>query len=239
MELSGVAYNIHYGKKLELIQNWLLDKKHLDIICLQEFPLKKSSEFLKLFEAKGYKYCFAPSFIRRKTQYGELTLYDSKKIKLLHCQAVELGSSLLEDRFIENRFRKTNGQKSSLLTLFKYKNKKLVLANSHLLAFALNSRRLNQLNKILSNVNKIGDHTKYSSVILGDFNYTSIIRQKKLIDFMKLHEFKNAYKTHTHKLFILRQQLDYIFYNNCSVKGVRVDKIKYSDHYPVKFRIQL
>jgi endonuclease/exonuclease/phosphatase family metal-dependent hydrolase len=239
MDLSVVAYNIHYGKKLELIRDWLLAKRRFDIICLQEFPIKKHSEFLELFASQGYKYCFAPSFIRRKTQYGELTLFDTKKIKLIHCQSVELGSSLLEDRFIENRFRKTKGQKSSLLTLFKYKNKKLVLANSHLLAFALNSRRLNQLNKIMSNVDKIGDHTKYSTVILGDFNYTSIIRQKKLIDFMTQHEFKNAYKTHTHKLFFLGQQLDYVFHNNCSIKKVKVDRIKYSDHYPVQFKIEL
>lgn len=239
MELSILAYNIHYGKKIELIQKWLLKKKRFDIICLQEFPLKSGSKFLKLFEENGYKYAFAPSFIRRKTQYGELTLYDYKKIKHIESHVIKLGTSLFEDRFLENRFRKTKGQKSSLLTLFKYKNKKLVIANSHLLCFALNSRRLNQLNKILDNVKKIGDHTEYSSVILGDFNYSSILRQKKLIDFMDKHNYYNAYKTHTHKFVIVKQQLDYVFYNNCKINNIRVDRLKFSDHYPVQFIIQL
>lgn len=239
MELSAIAYNIHYGKKIELIQNWLLSKKHFDLIFLQEFPYKKNSEFLKLYVSQGYKYSFAPSFIRRKTQYGELTLFNAEKIKLVEEVALGLGSNLLENRFLENRFRKTKGQRSSLLTLFTHKGKKLVIANSHLLCFALNSHRLNQLNKILEKVHKIGDHTTYSSVILGDFNYTSIIRQKRLIDFMKKNEFENAYNTHTHKLFFLKQQLDYVFYNNCQIKNVIIDKIKYSDHYPVKFTIKI
>lgn len=240
MELSAIAYNIQFGKKLKLIQNWLLaGRKHYDIICLQEFPFKKDSEFLRTYEKKGYKYTFAPSFSRKKAQIGELTLYDASKIKLIQSHTLKLGSNIFEGRFIDSRFKKTKGQRSSLLTLFKYKDKKLVLANSHLFTYAFNSQRINQLHKILKNVNKIGDHTEYSSVILGDFNYTSIIRQKKLIDFMKKNEFKNAYKTHTHRLFFLKQQLDYVFYNNCSVKKVLVDKVNYSDHYPVQFKIEL
>lgn len=239
MELSTIAYNIHYGKKLDLIQNWLLSKKRFDIICLQEFPFKKNSKFLKLFEEQGYSYAFAPSFTRKKTQYGELTLFDSKKIKLVESKTIALGTNLLEGRWLEKGFRKQKGQRSSLLTLFKYKNKKLVVANSHLLCFALNSHRLNQLNKILNQVHLVGDHTKYSSVILGDFNYTSIVRQQRLIDFMKKYEHKNAYSTHTHKLFMVGQQLDYVFYKDCNIKKIKIDKIKLSDHYPVQFNISL
>jgi endonuclease/exonuclease/phosphatase family metal-dependent hydrolase len=239
MDLSTIAYNIHYGKKLDLIQNWLLSKKHLDIICLQEFPFKKDSAFLKLFEQKGYGFAYAPSFTRKKTQYGELTLFDKKKIKLLQSKALPLGTNLLEGRWIEKGFIKQKGQRSSLLTLFEYKGKKLVVANSHLLCFALNSHRLNQLNKILTQVHKIGDHTKYASVILGDFNYTSIIRQKKLIEFMAKNDHNNAYKTHTHKLFTVGQQLDYVFYNGCAIKKVVIEKSKLSDHYPVQFSISL
>lgn len=235
--VSILAYNIHYGKKLELIQNWLIDNPHFDIICLQEFPFKKNSQFLDLLDKHGYKYAFAPSFTRKKTLYGELTLYNSKKIKLVNTKVVGLGTMILENRFIENRFRKNKGQRSSLLTHFKYKDKDFVLANSHLFCFALNSHRINQLNKILKNVTEIGDHKQFSTVILGDFNYTSIIRQKKLIDFMKKNNLSNAYKITTHKLFFLKQQLDYVFYNNCSVKNVVIDKLKYSDHYPVQFNI--
>ena len=235
--VTVLAYNIHYGKKLELIQDWLLGKKDLDIICLQEFPFEKNSKFLKLFEKNGYKYAFAPAYVRKKTQYGELTLYNKKNIKLESSKVINLGTIIFENRHIEKLFRKNKGQRSSLLTHFKYKGKDLILANTHLFCFALNSHRINQLTKILENIQKVGNNSTFSSVILGDFNYTSIIRQTRLINFMKKNELKNAYKSSTHKLFFLKQQLDYVFYNGCDVEKVLIDRIKYSDHYPVQFKI--
>jgi endonuclease/exonuclease/phosphatase family metal-dependent hydrolase len=147
---------------------------------------------------------------------------------------VKLGTNLLETRF------RRKGQRTSLLTVFKYNNKKLVLANSHLVCFALNSKRINQISKIIKGVKAIGDHSAFATLILGDFNYTSRIRQKKLMEFMEKNELNNAYKTHTHKLFFIKQQLDYVFYNGCRVKNVKIGKrIKYSDHSPVWFDIDL
>jgi len=55
---------------------------------------------------------------------------------------------------------------------------------------------------------------------------------------MEKNELTNAYKTHTHKLFFIKQQLDYVFYNNCVIKNVKIGKkVKYSDHSPVWFDI--
>jgi endonuclease/exonuclease/phosphatase family metal-dependent hydrolase len=231
--LSVLAYNINYGKKLNLIQKWLLKRTvDFDVICLQEFPFDEESEFLKSLKEHGFDYRFAPSFSRKNSRHGELTLYKKSKLKLLDEKTVKLGTNLLETRF------RKKGQRTSLLTVFEYKGKKIVLANSHLVCFALNSRRINQISKIIKNVRTIGDHSAFSTVILGDFNYTSRIRQKKLIQFMEKNGLQNAYKTNTHKLFFIRQQLDYVFYNGCSIKNVRIGrKVKYSDHSPAWFEI--
>ncbi len=233
--LSVLAYNINYGKKLDLIQKWLLKKLGVfDVICLQEFPFDEESEFLKSLKKHGFDYKFAPSFSRKASRHGELTLFKKSKLKLLEDKTVKLGTNLLETRF------RKKGQRTSLLTVFMYKNKKIVFANSHLVCFALNSRRINQISKIIKNVRLIGDHSAFSTVILGDFNYTSRIRQKKLIEFMEKNELQNAYKTNTHKLFFVKQQLDYVFYNSCDVKDVKIGKkIKYSDHSPVWFNLDL
>ena len=230
--ISVLAYNIQYGKRLGLIKKWLLKKPiKFDVICLQEFPFSPESHFLNSLEKEGYSYNFAPSFSGHDHHYGELTLYKNDKLELLDHKIVLLGTNLLETRF------RKKGQRTSLLTVFKHKNKKLVIANSHLVCFALNSRRINQISKIIKNVKLMGNHARFATVILGDFNYTSRIRQKKLIEFMDKNKLKNAHKTHTHKLFFLKQQLDYVFYNDCLVKNLKVGKARYSDHFPIWFNI--
>jgi endonuclease/exonuclease/phosphatase family metal-dependent hydrolase len=232
--LSVLAYNINYGKKLNLIQRWLLKRlDEFDIICLQEFPFYEGAQFLETLAKYSFDYRFAPSISGKNKLYGELTLYRKSKLKLMDEKIVKLGTNLLETRF------RRKGQRTSLLTVFKYKNKKFVLANSHLVCFALNSKRINQISKIIKNVKLIGNHSAFSTVILGDFNYTSRIRQKKLIEFMEKNDLLNAYKTHTHKFFFIRQQLDYVFFNDCEIENVEIGKkIKYSDHSPVWFDIE-
>jgi len=83
--------------------------------------------------------------------------------------------------FLEKRFR-VEGEKTSLLTVFKYNAEKIVITNSQLVCYALNSRRISQIAKIIKKVKTIGNHAAFSTVILGDFNYTSRIRQRKLIE---------------------------------------------------------
>lgn len=236
--LSVLAYNIHFGKKIDLIEKWLLkNPTKFDIMCLQEFPFYKDSAFLEKLEKFGYDYKFAPSsFLTKprgnKNQYGELTVFKKKKLELLNSATIKLGANFLEKRF------RVAGEKTSLLTVFKYKDEKIVITNSQLVCYAFNSRRINQISKILKKVKALGDNSTFSTVILGDFNYTSRIRQKKLIEFMENNDLANAYKSHTHKYFFVKQQLDYVFYNGCNIKNVRIGKrIKFSDHSPVTFAI--
>jgi len=234
--ISVLAYNIHFGKKIALIEKWLLkNPAKFDVMCLQEFPFCKDSPFLTTLKKHGFDYKFAPSsFLTKplgtKNQYGELTVFKKNKLKLLDDTVIKLGANFLEKRF------RVAGEKTSLLTVFKYKNEKIVIANSQLVCYAVNSRRINQIAKIIKKVKTLGDHSAFSTVILGDFNYTSRIRQKKLMEFMEKNELMNAYKTNTHKYFFVTQQLDYVFYNGCSVKNVKIGRrIKYSDHSPVWF----
>lgn len=236
--LSVLAYNIHFGKKLNLIEKWLLkNPAKFDIICLQEFPFAENSSFLDTLEKHGFDYKFAPSSFltkprRSKNLYGELTVFRKSKLKLVDSAVIKLGANFLEKRF------RVAGQKTSILTVFKYKNEKIVIANSQLVCYALNSRRINQIAKIIKKVKTLGDHSAFSTVMLGDFNYTSRFRQKKLIEFMAENDLTNAYKGYTHKYLFIPQQIDYVFFNNCTVKNVKINKaIKYSDHSPVTFTI--
>jgi endonuclease/exonuclease/phosphatase family metal-dependent hydrolase len=241
MNLSVLAYNISFGRKLDKIEKWLLkDPDKFDVICLQEFPFQKGTEFIEKFKEYGFDYKFAPSsyltkiFFSRGDKHGELTLYNTKKLKLIDDDIIKLGANFLEKRF------RVEGQKTSILTVFKCEDKLLVMANSHLVCYAPNSRRINQIAKIIKRVERLGDDSKFSTVILGDFNYTSRFRQKKLIEYMAKNDFINAYKAHTHKYLFIPQQVDYVFYNNCDVKNVKINrKIKLSDHYPVQFTIEL
>ncbi len=236
--ISVLAYNIHFGKKIDLIEKWLLkNPAKFDVMCLQEFPFCKDSPFLETLKMHGYDFKFAPSsFLTKprgnKNQYGELTVFNKSRLELLDSATIKLGANFLEKRF------RVAGEKTSLLTVFKYKNEKLVITNSQLVCYAFNSRRINQIAKIIKKVKALGDHSTFPTVILGDFNYTSRIRQKKLIEFMENNDLINAYKSHTHKYFFVKQQLDYVFYNGCTVKNVRIGKkIKFSDHSPVTFNI--
>jgi endonuclease/exonuclease/phosphatase family metal-dependent hydrolase len=238
--ISVLAYNIHFGNKLDLIKNWLLkNPTNFDVICFQEFPFDEDSSFLEAFVKNGYDFKFAPSsyltkiFAGGTKLYGELTLYKKSELELLDFQIIKLGANFLEKRF------RVSGQKTSLMTIFKHKNNKVVIANSHLVCYAPNSRRINQITKIIKRVKTLGDDSAFSTVILGDFNYTSRIRQKKLIEFMAKNDLANAYKAYTHKYFFIPQQLDYVFFNNCAIKNVKVGKtIKFSDHSPVTFDIE-
>ncbi|HSW97322.1 MAG TPA: endonuclease/exonuclease/phosphatase family protein [Candidatus Saccharimonadales bacterium] len=230
--LSILTYNIRYGEKLHDIIQWLIQRNTaFDIICFQEFPIAKIDTFLSSIEVTNYDYRFSNGFKKRNKQYGQLTLFKRKDIKILDDTVLSLGSSVLERS-------KTKGERSSLLTRFSYKDKQFLLANTHLVCFALNKKRLVQLEKIIKHFASVAD-SKLPILVVGDFNYSSLIRQKKLLDYMEGHGFINAYKTHTFKLLFLKYQLDYVFYKNCEINNVDVLKLNFSDHFPAEFQLDL
>lgn len=230
--LSVIGYNIHYGGNIDKLKDWFAARRNVfDIICLQEFPLEEISVFLNQIKAFTFDYSFSPSFLKKKKQYGQLTVFNTKKLQLTGNTILSLGPSLLERS-------KKRGERSALITHFNYKNKHIVVVNTHLVCFALNKRRITQLKRILAYFHTLSQKDA-PILLLGDLNYSSLIRQKILLTFMEKHNFINAYKTATFKKLFLRYQLDYLFYKNCKVSDVRVAKLKYSDHYPIEFMLEI
>lgn len=223
---SLLSYNILFGKRLDKIIHWLKKESQSDMMCFQEFPEEKIDYFMRSFKNNGFNYQFTPGFIKDHQVFGQLTAFNTHQFKLLQSQRIDLGRS----RF-ENRLFKIKAARSSLFTVFKNRrDKQFLIANTHLTCIASNKHRLKQLTKLVSTIPK----NIASSIILGDFNYYSVISKKKLFHFMKKHTFNHAtHKMKTHRLFFLKHQLDYIFYRNIHLRTVEVKNVKFSDHYPI------
>lgn len=233
--LTAISYNIRYGRKIEKIINWFSAiSKPYDIICLQEFPFDSMNPFLQIFPSKIFDYQYATGFTKRKKQYGELTIFNKKKIHVIDGRILDLGAGFFDDILF-----KTKGSRTSLITTFRHKNKNFILANTHLVCVALNKRRRNQITKLITTITDMPQSDTHPIIVLGDFNYSSLLRQKVLINLMNKYEFINAYKSPTHKVLFLKHQLDYVFYKNCFVEDVNVMKLKFSDHYPIQFTLHL
>jgi endonuclease/exonuclease/phosphatase family metal-dependent hydrolase len=222
--LNLLCYNVEYGTYLDEIITWLSGlPKQPDIICLQEYPqarVKKSNPFHML----GYDCKFAPSFIKQGKTYGELTAYNSKHLLLARSEIVNLGDSKWE-----NLITKNTGQRSALITHFVHRRKKIVIANLHLTWFGLHRKRKNQLKMVIDMVKNYK-----TTMMVGDYNYSSLILGGGLSHFMADHNFSPTNHTFsTHRLFGLDHQVDYAFHRNCQMIGVKVEPIHYSDHRPM------
>lgn len=234
--LSVLAYNIYKGKNLNQIITWLDNLAvQFDIICFQEFP-KTQMRLLK--ENKryfNYQFHYATSFIKNKSDFGELTVVYKKKLSVIDANIITLGHSFIEKRVIGIRRERT-----SLITRLRYNNKIILLANAHLAAYTINAKRRKQLLKIIEFINTDNKNEGISSIILGDFNYTSLFKQEKFLKFIKNTGFLNAHKDVTHNLFSLTfHQLDYILYKNCMISDIQIQHMPFSDHFPTIFKLNL
>jgi endonuclease/exonuclease/phosphatase family metal-dependent hydrolase len=227
-----LSYNVFLGKKLGDILAWLASfYKNYDVICLQEYPKSKQFQLSRHFDVQ-YKYIFSHGFTKKKESYGQITLYNSSRLTSSSPTVVSLGSVS-----VENVIHGNKGQRTALITELKNNEGRLLLVNTHLACLAINRVRRRQLQLIVDKLHAIYSHKTLAKIILGDFNYTSLLRQHSLVKFMTKNNFINAYKKHTHKLLFLKHQLDYAFYNNCAIRNVEVEKIHFSDHYPVRFEV--
>lgn len=238
--ISLLIYNIEMGRQLPKILQWIESLGQLpEIICFQEFPEVQIESFIKSFDHGNYQHQYAPSFQKRHHTYGQLTLYpvswvnQKQMISLKKSFLIDLGLSTGEKILFRNK-----GNRSSLITVFTYKRKSFAIANSHLTLLHVNKKRRMQLQIIMEKLEK-NLSSSLPQIILGDFNYSSLIRQKKLIQFMEKNQFRNAYKLKTHRILFFHHQLDYVFYKNCTVKDAVVTKLRFSDHYPVQFKLEI
>ncbi|MEI6222530.1 MAG: endonuclease/exonuclease/phosphatase family protein [bacterium] len=229
--LSLLSYNIRMGKKLGAILDWLasdVENKKLDIICFQEFPQSKVEFYANFFDKDHYDFSFSHSFKKRSNCYGQLTLINRNKLKIIDSRVVTLGLSQIESLVFKNK-----GERSGLIMKVEYKGKIFKLVNTHLTALALNKRRLGQLARIIEDLDPA-----FPALLLGDLNYASLINKKTLLEFMASHRFENAtQRMKTHRLLLIRQQIDFIFHRDCQVREVRVKKVDFSDHYPIFAKI--
>src|SRR5258708_3575733 len=186
--LSVIVYNIHYGEKIEKLKEWFIGKKsEFDIICFQEFPLAYIDTFLSDIKGDVFGYRYSHGFTKKGNKYGQVTLWNTKKIQILDDTVLTLGSSILERSG-------RRGERSALITQFRYNKKKFFMVNAHLVCFALNQKRILQLEKIITHLKKVSTE-EAPLIIVEDLNYSSLIRQQRLLDFMDQYGFSNAYKT--------------------------------------------
>ncbi len=220
-----ITYNVEYGKQLTEIYKWINSLNFQpDIICFQEFPISELENLkkIKIFKEPGH--AFVSGLKKGGIAYGELTMFNSKKLNLINSVEIDLGID-----HAEKFYKRFPTRRSALFTVFNYKNEKFSLINVHLSAAALNSSRRNQINTLINNFNN------GRSIIAGDFNYSNILWGEGLIKHMNDLNFKLAGEsiiTNKYKGKI-SQQLDYVFYKDLKLKKIEVVELTYSDHYPV------
>jgi endonuclease/exonuclease/phosphatase family metal-dependent hydrolase len=228
-----LTYNIEFGKNLEEIYKWLASQdQEIDIICLQEFPEKELVNINKIAFLRISKYFYSRGLLRNKEQLGQLIIIKNPDFKMINENKIEIGVDNLE-RF----YKKEPTKRSALSLIIEYKGIKFIIVNVHLSAMALNKTRKEQIAEIFKNIEDI------PTIILGDFNYSSLIKRNELVKFMSLNNFIEAGEKMITNLYKgkISQQLDYVFYKNLILENIEVKDVKFSDHYPIfaKFRLSL
>jgi endonuclease/exonuclease/phosphatase family metal-dependent hydrolase len=226
--LTILSYNVEFGNKINEIYKWISDlKEKPQIICFQEFP---EDEVEKLNNKKIFNnqnIFFAKGLSTKEKYYGEITIIDASKIKFFESKYLDFGPDHLE-----SIFRRRIIKRSALVIEFKINNEIYSLANIHLTPASFHGKRRKQLTKVI-------EETKTSkAIIVGDFNYSSLLNKKGLISFMNKYNYDLAGEhmiTNKFK-YKIPQQLDYVFYKNMNHNKTEVFDLPYSDHFPVVSR---
>ncbi len=225
-QLRVLTYNVQTGKRIDLIIDWLNRIPDTDIICLQEFPKDKIIECKELLSRVPYGYAYAEAFTFRKRTFGELTIYRKDRLKSVHCDSIPLGINGMERRIL-----RTTIPRSCLSLKGTLEGQQIIVVNIHVVALAMNAVKYTQVEQLIENLRKI----QLPIILLGDFNISSILGKKRLLIQLK----KAGYTAHpnkitTHRVGIIRHQFDYVFGKKCQIIEQKAERIKYSDHYPVR-----
>jgi endonuclease/exonuclease/phosphatase family metal-dependent hydrolase len=228
--ISVLSYNVYFGKRLEKILYWIHTQPSFDLICFQEFPKDAIPVCRKMF-GSNYGFRFAPFIKKRKREYGELTIYWKKHLQLVTSSILRLGSNSGERVVLRSRMPRT-----SVLTIFRYKQKKIAVVNIHLVNVAFNALRYQQIMRIIKRIAKY----TIASVLLGDFNMSSLFGRRKLFSLMEQSGYQGMNKRFsTHHVAVIHQQMDYIFWKQCSINNVTIHrKVRHSDHFPLTCRVE-
>jgi endonuclease/exonuclease/phosphatase family metal-dependent hydrolase len=106
----------------------------------------------------------------------------------------------------------------------------VAVANVHLVALARNIVKYSQVALITKALLKYTVPT----VILGDFNISSLSGKKKLLKLMVASGYESSKKRIlTHRVGIFRHQFDYVFTRRMKIRTIRSYRLRFSDHYPI------
>jgi len=226
-----ITYNIHFGKRLKKILAWLATQKNTDIFCFQEFPQQQIADCMKTLKDKPCGYSFAPSIRRGKKIFGQLTVFRTDRMRLISSSVLVLKTNRL-DRLSLGR---TTGR-SCLLNVFAIRRKKFAVANAHLSWLAVNRGRYRQIEHIVEHL----DSYRFPNLFVGDFNITSLLGRENLFAFMKKYFYQTSEKrVATHRIALIKHQVDYVFGKKCEVVNLEAVRIRFSDHYPVIANVRL
>lgn len=221
-----LSYNVHFGKKLPKITQWLAHQPREDIYCFQEFPLDKIREFVRALPGKTHTWRFAPALRVRKKIFGELTVSVYPAIELKSSGIILLPTNKM-DRMTMGK----HSQRSCVITTCTMSRKRFIVANVQLSCVANTAVRRTQLDKIIASISR---RRTRRAIIIGDFNSWTISERKRLLVYMKEHGFStHEARTSTHRIVMYKQQLDFVFGKGCRVTNLVVNRIRYSDHYPI------
>jgi endonuclease/exonuclease/phosphatase family metal-dependent hydrolase len=228
--LRVVTYNIHFGKRLIDIISWIDKQTDADIICLQEFPAVHRKTFYRSLPRRwGHRY--TQSFIFRKKTYAIVTLFRKKTLRMVKTKILLLGTHPMEKSLMRNPM-----EKSCLVTTFRSGAKTVTVVNTHLVFLAANRSRYKQIKMITDHLLSY----RHPLIITGDFNIVSLRSKNTLMSYMKKLGFVSiAKRLSSYRLSILKYQLDYVFVQRCALASLAIEKVRFSDHYPVIAQVTL
>ena len=229
--IRAVTYNVMLGKHLDRIIDWVNRLPDHEVMCFQEFPQKRLREFTMLLGRRPYGFRFTPSFTFRKNIFGQLTMFRKDLLELVSTRVVPLGINRVERSIL-----RTSLPRTCLIMTFRKKDVEFVIVNVHVVALTVNKTKYVQVEHIVESI----CGRSLPTIMLGDFNISSVVGKRKLIAQMATRGFFTINsRLVTHRVSIFRHQFDYVFGLLCSVRRLKAERIRYSDHYPLLATIAL
>jgi endonuclease/exonuclease/phosphatase (EEP) superfamily protein YafD len=220
-----LSYNVQTGKHIDRVIDWVNRLPEYEIVCFQEFPKDKIAESIKFLGRISYGYRFAPSFTKRAKVFGQLTLFRTDRLHLKKSIILPLGVNRVEQSIL-----RTTIARSALITTLRYQKRTITVVNIHGVAFASNRLKMKKIQHIIEKLGRVVTPV----VMAGDYNISSVVGKRALVRSMLKAGFDGyPAKIATHRVGIFRHQFDYIFTRKCFLRKLRVDRIKFSDHYPI------